>query len=299
MIMLKLLTVKEVLMKHRIVKMLLVLLVIIGVGAAFVFYGIYVAPEHYQITNESISSRKIPTALDNVSVAFISDIHYGEFTDNKRLKKMVDKINQASPDVVLFGGDLFTDALTVGANTEKVNYVTKELNDIKAPLGKFYVLGECDTKTVDSKTLVANILYNSGFEDLTNRNIKLHNGSATSVTLIGIDSLINGSPDIQNAFNGVSSDSFNIVFTHVPDELAQVPSTSADLAFAGHSHGGQVSIPFFGSLTSTDGADKFESGIHTVNNLTICISNGLGTTGVDMRLFSPAEIVIYRLISKS
>lgn len=286
-------------MKERIIKIIIVLLIIACIFAGFVFYGIYVAPSSLRITHESIASNKIPAAMNDVNIAFISDVHYGEFMDKNRFKKMIDELNLADPDIVVFGGDLFTDPVKEGTKQTDINDVTEILNSINAPLGKFYVLGEDDLKTSDTRTFVSNILYNSGFEDLTNRSIKVHNGTVDSITLIGLDSSINGNPDITSAFANTSSDGFNIVFTHVPDELANVPNDSADLAFAGHSHGGQISLPLIGPVSSSAGCTKFESGIYNTGNLQICISNGIGTTGVDMRLFSPAEIVIYRLIAKS
>lgn len=285
-------------MKRRLLKTLVWTLIITLIGAGFIFYAMYVAPENIKTTHKSITSEKISESLHDVNIAYISDINYGEFVDESRFKAMIETINNASPDIVLFGGDLFTDPDKIAANPEVVQMITDQLKSIEAPLGKFYVLGDCDVKSESGKTIVSNILYNAGFENLTNRNLKIHNGTSDSFNLVGIDSLIGGTPDIQSAYANISNTSFTIAFTHAPDIYADIPEDSTDLAFAGHSHGGQISLPIIGSLTSIEGAQKYESGTYQVKNLTIDISNGLGTTNVDMRLFSPPEVLIYRLVKK-
>lgn len=285
-------------MKHHILKLLLVFLVIALISAGCIFYALYIAPGNIKTTHKNIASPKISEELHDVNIAFISDIHYGEFVDEKRFSAMIDTLNESAPDIVLFGGDLFTNPDAYTSDEKNVAMITKQLTSIKAPLGKFYVLGECDLKSQGGKELVSSILYNAGFENLTNRNIKVHNGGNDSFNLVGIDSIVGGTPDIQSAYTNINSQAFTVVFSYAPDVFATIPADTSDLALAGHSHGGQISLPLLGSLKAIDGATKFESGTYSIDNLTIAISNGLGTTDVDMRLFSPAEILIYRLVKE-
>lgn len=287
-------------MKHRILKTLLFSLIIALICASTLFYAMYIAPENIKITHKTIESNKISESIHDTNIAYISDIHYGEFVDEDRFKDMIKTINSASADVVLFGGDLFTDPNTFISNPETKQMIIDELKSIEAPLGKFYVLGECDIKSEESKAFVKDILYQAGFEDLTNKNIKIHNGTSESFVLVGLDVVksLGGTPDIQSAYTNISENSFVVAFTHAPDVYADIPDNSTDLAFAGHSHGGQISLPIIGSLDSIVGATKFEKGTYEIKNLTIAISNGLGTTDVDMRLFSPPEVLMYRLSKK-
>ena len=286
-------------MKRRILKTLLFSLIMTLICAITLFYAMYIAPENIKITHKSISSPKISEVIEDVNIAYISDFHYGEFVDKERFENMIDKINSAGPDVVLFGGDLFSnpDAFLTDLKTKQM--IVDKLKSIEAPLGKFYVLGDCDLKSVETKNLVSDILYEAGFENLTNKNIKIHNGTNENFVLVGLDSLLGGTKDIQRAYTNISENSFVVAFTHAPDIYADIPDNSTDLAFAGHSLGGQIALPIIGALNSIEGASKFEKGIYEIKNLTIAISNGLGTTGVDMRLFSPPEILIYRLARKN
>ncbi|MFV0382036.1 MAG: metallophosphoesterase [Breznakia sp.] len=282
-------------MKRFILKFLIVVVSISLVIAITVFYAIYISPSNLNISHRTISSPKIEKDMDDVTIAFVSDVHYGEFMDHDRLSVMIEDINALSPDVVLFGGDVFSDPMNIAASPDEVSLVSKLFASIKAPLGKFYVLGESDLQNEDAKTFVSTFLYNAGFENLTNKNVNLHNGTASFVSLVGIDSLVGGTPNVEQAFTNVNQESFTIVFTHVPDQLASINDNSCDLAFAGHSHGGQLSLPLIGALTSQEGTSIYERGQYDSNRLHIEISNGLGTSDVDMRLFSPPEVLVYRL----
>ncbi|MDF9823736.1 putative MPP superfamily phosphohydrolase [Breznakia sp. PF5-3] len=285
-------------MKHKILKALVIFLSIALVIAGTLFYAMYIAPENIKINHKSISSEKIPKSIHDVNIAYISDIQYGEFVDEKRFRAVVEKINEASPDIILFGGDLFSNAEAFLDDPDTVSKVTEILTDIEAPLGKFYVLGEKDLKNENTKVLISKILYNAGYEDLTNKNIKIHNGTSEGFNLVGIDSIVGGTPDIEKAYTNLNNTTFTIAFTHAPDVYADIPNDSTDLAFAGHSHGGQISLPILGPLSTIDGAKKYERGTYEINELIIEVSNGIGTTNVDMRLFSPPEILIYRLVKK-
>lgn len=282
-------------MRHKLLKLLSFLLVITIAIAITIFYSIYIAPENIGITHKNIKSNKITKSLQDINIAFISDFHYGEFVDKSRFEATIHKINTVSADIVLFGGDLFSDATQYIDKPDIIKEITDALSSIEAPLGKFYVLGECDLKNEESKQLVNKILYDAGFENVSNRNLRLHNGNQESFNLVGIDSLIGGSPDMNTAYAGISNTNFTIAFSHAPDVFATIPKNSTDLALAGHSHGGQLALPIIGSLKAIDGARIYERGTYQVDTATLAISNGLGTTKVDMRLFSRPEIVVYRL----
>ena len=151
------------------------------------------------------------------------------------------------------------------------------------------------------RDMVIDILKTSDFELLNNRSIRLRNGSQASITLIGLDSLVGGTIDVNNAFSNVNQEEFNILLTHCPDTIAleDLPSGNIDLMFAGHSHGAQIYVPLLGALSSDEGAKKYNHGKHTINQTILHVSNGLGTTAMDMRLFSPPQMLVYRLRSEA
>lgn len=282
-------------MKHKLLKLLSVLLLLTLFIAGCLFYAIYISPEKLTIRHDTLSSNKIPSSLDEVNIGFFSDVYYMEFMNDERIDEMFTKINESDVDILLFGGDLFANPQDPNINAEVIAKITNKLSELKAPLGKFFVLGDLDNTTPDTRTLVSSILYNAGFEDMSNRNIRLHNEKNESVTLIGLDNVINGNVDIQAAFNSTSADAYSILFTHTPDTVASLANDNVDFVIAGHSLGGQMYIPLIGTLNQMDGAKNYSRGTYELNKLKLIVSNGLGTTKSDMRLFTPPQFNILRL----
>lgn len=285
-------------MKQKILKLLVVLLVMALMVASILYYAIYVSPEKLTTKYDTVTSSKIPDSLDNVTIGFFSDIYYLEFMDHARLEKMVEEIKEAHVDILLFGGDLFSQPQSEDISAEDISALSELLDSLEAPLGKFYVLGDIDCTNEDTKTLVSNILFNAGFEELTNKSIKLHNRKMECINLIGLDNMINGSVDVQSAFSSISDESFNVVFTHTPDNVTTLPIETVDLALAGHSLGGQVRLPGIGASEVIVGSEKYSYGLYTYNGKTIRVSNGIGTSEVDMRLLCPPQFNVMVLRKK-
>lgn len=282
----------------KIIKILSGLLIVACIFAGMIFYGTFVSVKRVNIVNQTVFSNKIPDECNNMKIALISDIHYNSFMDFERLSGMIDKINAASPDIILFAGDLFDkpDQIAVNETTrEELIYLLKTL---EAPYGKFAVLGEADHASKSLEEAMQNIFYYADFELLNNSSVLLHKDGLHSMNLIGIDSQIGGKPDINKAMENIDTNNFTIVLTHAPDLASSLPLNSIDLVVAGHSHGGQIAIPFFGPVLRKDGARKYTHGTTTVNNTVIIVGNGLGTSDVDMRLFAPPQCIMIRLTNK-
>lgn len=284
-------------MVKKLLKTVTGLLIFALVAAGVFFYSIFISVERLTIDYNTISSSKIPSELQNVKIAFISDLQYNRFMNKERLHAMVKTINECKPDVVIFGGDIFDLPLTYVPNDATKQEVSQLLKEIEAPLGKFAVLGEQDNVDEGVRSMVMDALIDSDFELLTNTSIRLRNGSDASITLIGVDSMINGSPDLTMAFSNVADDQFRILVTHCPDLIQSQTfvSSNVDLMLAGHSHAAQIYIPLIGSLSSDEGAASYNHGKHQIGNMILHITNGMGTTTMDMRLFSPPQMIVYRL----
>lgn len=283
----------------KLLKIFSILLIISLIIASTFFYSIYVSVGRLNVDYQTLSSPKIPANMNNVSIAVFSDIHYGTFMDEERLTKMIDKINNVHPDVLVFAGDIFDHPELNMPTEETIMLMTSFLSSLQAPLGKFAVLGEQDLVNDDVKAMVQNLLYQSDFELLTNKSVRLRNDSNASITLVGVDSFINGAVDIPSAFSSVNAEEYTMLVTHAPDLATsnELPFTSLDLMVAGHSHGGQVYLPLLGPLTPVEGAKSYHHGSYSINNTKLVITNGLGTTNMDMRLFAPPQLTFFRLQS--
>ncbi len=279
----------------RISKILLSILVILLVTVFCLYDTFLVEPRKYHIRNESLSSEAIPLSLDDISILFFSDLDYGTFMDETRLCKLVSKINASGADVVIFGGDLYDTGVTVDDTMQTT--VSSWMTQIQAPLGKFAVYGDFDTENEMKKQYVTNTLLQSGFEPLENKSVNIRNKSSESITLIGLNDGLNSTQDITAAYSTVSHSNYSITICHTPDTADFVPTDITNYFLAGHSKGGQI-YWLFDSYYSPQMAVKHFRGKDTIASaFTLDITNGVGTTGTDARLFANAEVVLYRLHS--
>ncbi len=275
-------------------KILLLLLIITLLASSMLYDAYYAAPKRITPRYVTLSSESIPEQMDSVSILFFSDLDYNRFFREDRLRKLARKISDLSPDIIIFGGDMF-DAASDRISDATVDELKSALSSLKAPLGKFAVLGDTDNSSLRRKQIVVDILDASDFELLENTSVPLRNRGSQSVTLIGLDSGLKGEQDINKAYANVSRGSYALTVCHTPDSADLVPSDLTDYFLAGHSHGGQVFYGF-GSLYAPDMAVNYLRGRHTIDSsFTLDISSGVGTTQEDVRFLANSEVVLYTL----
>ncbi|MBQ2688534.1 MAG: metallophosphoesterase [Solobacterium sp.] len=278
-------------------KILIVLSILAFFCGVLLYDAFYTAPQRFVVRTETISSMYIPVSMDNVDVLFFSDLDYGQYMDEERMDKLVETINEVAPDVVIFGGDVFDETVSP-QDTEKLNAVSERLAQIKAPLGKFAILGDTDN-TPEMRRPVEEVLYLGDFEIIDNRSQSIHNDSGEAIAIVGIENGVNGYSDITGSFANISPLIFSIVVCHTPDTAVYVPADLTKYMLAGHSHGGQV-YWIFGSLLNYDGALQYFRGKHIIDGrFTLDISTGTGTRERDIRFLSNAEVVVYHLEHKA
>ena len=279
----------------KFIKVLTVICIICSFIAGIVFYGTQIAVNDIMIVNKTIESKKFNGEVD-IKIAYISDIHFNHFMNYDRLKKMVDIINSNKPDIILFGGDVFDYASKFPINEKGENEIIELLKSLHAEYGKFAVLGEQDYDPAINN--ISRILFEADFEIITNKHIFVTKDGKNMINIIGIDSLVGGKPDIEGAFANVDTNLFTIVLTHAPDIVNQLPTNEIDLVLAGHSHGGQISLPFIGAIKKIDGATIYSKGEYYINQTQLIVSKGLGTTGSDIRIFADPECHMIRITKK-
>ena len=279
----------------QIQKILLILGIIFGLVLYLLVDAFLLAPRKFTVRYQTLTSDKIPQDLNNTKILYVSDIYYGNHMNQSRLQKLVDTINRIAPDAVVFGGDVYAPNATITAESD--GEVATALSSIKAPLGKFAVLGDQDSATADIKSHVLSILQTANFEVISNSSVSIHNGSSGFISLVGLENELNSTPDVNAAYANVSSENYVISVCHTPDTASLVPLDTTDYFLSGHSLGGQAYY-FFGAYYAPDKAVNYLRGKHLIQNTFVLdISNGVGTIGVDMRFLSPAEVVCYTLKS--
>ena len=217
----------------------------------------FVAPKKCMIRNEVLSSNEIDEQLNNIKIAYFSDVEYGEYIDGIRLEKIINTINSTDSDIVLFGGDLIGENIIL--NNEQKDRIIEHLSNIKAPLGKFAVLGDNDCYNEQIKSEIESILLKSDFEILHNASLTIRNKDSHGLNLIGVENGINSNVSLDTAYESINANSYTLVFGHTPDVALDLDKEKTDYYISGHSHGGQMNFVLY-SLYHPEKADTFFSG---------------------------------------
>lgn len=269
--------------------MLLALILAAGCAALYAFK---VEPALLFVRSATFSFNTLPAQWDDRTIVFFSDVHVGPGFPPERLERVVEAINEAEPDLVLFGGDLVdSETPTDSVYRDRVGAI---LAKIKAPMGKLAIVGNHDNRLRAELTLARKMLESGGFTLLINQALEID-----GLVVGGLDESYFGKPDFQKTFQSTSDDLFRLVLMHQPDYLPGLSMLDYDLALSGHAHNGQVT--FFGKpiLTVYSGRDYPYGAYELDNRKRLFVSAGLGTFGIHARFFAPPEIVVIRLTRKA
>lgn len=272
---------KETTKKHYFTWLLLI------IGILFI-YARYLGTSGLVIKEYSIINEKIPLNFHGLKIVQFSDLHYGTTIKEEELKNVINKINELNPDIIFFTGDLIDNSYKISEDEEKL--ITEELNKLKSNIGIYAVRGNHDIN--DN---FENIIKNTNIELLNNQNKLLYfNNSSTPIMLIALDDNLKGTQNIDNAFNFEDNDYYKILITHEPDDYDKLPK-NVNLFLAGHSHLGQVRLPFIGSVYNMEGAKKYKEEKYEIDETNLFISGGLGTTKIKYRFLDKPSINFFRL----
>lgn len=260
------------------------ILLIIGL---IIIYSRYIATTGIQIKEYSVINNKIPESFKGFKVVHFSDLKYGSTTDQKYLKKLVNKINELNPDIIIFTGDLVSSNYKLTDNDKKA--IIENLNKLDPKIDIYSIRGDNDiNETYNS------IITQTKIIEINNLNKLIYYKGDTPIMLIGLDDSINGNQSLDMAFNYEENNYYKILIAHEPDTYEKIKDKNIDLFLAGHSLNGQVRLPFIGSIYTPTGAKKYYDSKYKIDNTEIYISNGLGTSKIPYRLNNRPSINLYR-----
>jgi predicted MPP superfamily phosphohydrolase len=255
----------------------------------FYFYAGIVEPMLLMVKYENIYSNLIVN--ENIKIVQFSDVHISEFFDLEYLKKTVKKINDENPHIVVFTGDLI-DEYNKYKRKENINEIGKVLGEIHAPFGKYAVYGNHDYGG-GAERVFRKVMEDSGFKLLLNERVYL---KEYNISIIGMDDSIFGRFEKEVIASYLDENSFNIILSHEPDVAEYFFEHNLDLFISGHSHGGQINLPFINYNPPL--AKKYVRGMYVIDNFRrtkIYVNVGLGTSQIPMRFMAPPELTVFNL----
>lgn len=233
-------------------------------GAGLTLAGLFVyateISRHELITeHRTIHIARLPDAFHGFRIAQLSDIHFEEFTEPTFLKYAVHRINQLKPDLVLLTGDYISAGPRHWAFAfEAAVRCAAILRNLQCPL-RYAILGNHDAQVSSERVLAA--LSSNGITPLVNQFLPIER-DGQRLWLSGLDDVTYGHPDLDRAVPA-QLDGPLIVMCHEPDFtdtiLRHPRAGRADLILSGHTHGGQVRLPFLPPSSSHPSAKSMST----------------------------------------
>jgi hypothetical protein len=247
--------------------------------------------DEVEVANIALPVRALPPALQGVVACQISDFHLDMDEDVERLELAVDVINREKPEFVFLTGDYFSGPDTMRRYVGAFRHALARLNP---KVGVFAVAGNHDHWS--SFDTIAGALDAAGVDLLSNANrpLKL---KGEPIVIVGIDDLWSRRAEPSRAFKDVAPDAATIVLAHNPDTALYARHLGPGVMLSGHTHGGVVRIPFYGSpLRSILRIGKqFYAGLNLYEDFYIYTNRGLGTFWLRIRINCRPEISRFSL----
>lgn len=278
-------------MKKRLklwVKITLVILIIIVLT---LIYGFFINSHGFKV-KEIALYENIKDSYNGFKIVHMSDLYYGNNIKKKELKKIIEKINLIKPDIVVFTGDLL-----YKNNKESTDDLIQLLSKIDCNIGKYYISGNEDYNN-DS---TYQILDNSGFINL-NDTYNLIYRDKTPILIAGLSTSKNKtdiSEKLNSTLNYLSSNNvYSILIMHEPNLIDEFDYSKFNLILAGHNQGGIIKLPIIGGIILPKNNYLYGLDHYKKKDTNIYISNGLGNSNVNFRLFNKPSFNFYRLRKK-
>jgi len=251
-------------------------------GLACMAYARFVEPWWLEVTHVRIASPKFPPGAGPVRIVFISDLH--SEAAPRLEERLPDVIAAEKPDLIFYTGDS-------NNSPEGIPTFQRCLARLSAIAPTFVVKGNMDRRRWNG----VNHFVGTGVRELS--------CDAVTRTVRGVPLWIGGverTRQVESLLADSPSDVFRILLCHKPSGADAAETAGADLTCCGHTHGGQVALPFYGALlTASSCSKRFESGLYRVNAMWLYVTRGIGMEGLGLprvRFLARPEVTVIELV---
>ena len=280
--------------KTKLIRILL--LIIIFICFATIFTGSFILPRIIATNNVYINLNNTPEQ-ENIKIAFISDTHVGRYKKTNFIQNVADKIEQLEPDVLILGGDLIFKRGEYAIYLEPLAKLTN-----KFPVYAVFGNHESnqgflnDPRRKDKSQQLRTLFANWNIKILENENeiIKIND---QEIAILGTKELWTDEVDFEPTLKSLSSEIPKILISHNPDIIYNEKTSNIDLILSGHTHAGQIALPFIGPIppVGTELGRDISSGLFKIEDTLLYISSGIGESGPRARLFTLPEIALINI----
>ena len=265
-------------------------------GTAAFIWGAVIEPFRLGVGKFHVVTNRWPAGAPPVRLLHISDLHLERLT--KREKKLLRLVKEIEPDLIVLTGDFVNLSYTHDPQTHA--QVRWFLSKLSAPYGVYATLG---SPTADLREEVAPLFENLPVSLMRQSWQYVDLGYGRELILLGLDCTHHISTDAARLARLVEisrNDGLQILLYHSPELAPQAAEHGVDLYLCGHTHGGQVRLPFIGPVfTSSQLGRRFVMGPYRVGRMSLYVSPGVGLEGLSMpriRFLAPPEVTLVTII---
>ncbi len=269
------------------------------IGTLLVIYGFYLEPFRLDVHHETFVTAKLSPG-HHIRLVHLGDLHLEH--SGRREEEIQRKLKELSPDLILFSGDVLN--LSYLHDPQSQAEARGFFSALSAPLGVYAVSG---SPAVDLPDVFPSLVKQTPLQWLDDRAATQQTGTG-ALTIYGLTCSHDPAKDdlaLQKLLqkNPLQDGSFNVLLHHSPDLAPLASRYGFDMQLSGHTHGGQIRLPFYGALFSGSLYKKtFEAGRYLVNGMTLYVSRGLGMEGAiapRVRVLCPPEMIVWEITNKS
>jgi predicted MPP superfamily phosphohydrolase len=231
-----------------------------------------------RVVRHAVIARAWPADLRTLRIAFASDFHAGPTTHPSIVEQACRALAAARPDVLLLGGDY------VLFHARYIDRVARSFAEVPATHGRYAVMGNHDLWADDAR--IARALERAGIEVLVNREVRLP-APFDHVSIYGMDDPWTGDARARDA---------TVLLMHAPSGLLVAKESTFDVAFCGHTHGGQIALPGGVPVLAPGPLSRaYNSGRFDLARGTLIVSRGVGCGELPIRTFADADVIVCEL----
>ncbi|MGO9245948.1 MAG: metallophosphoesterase [Verrucomicrobiia bacterium] len=279
------------------------------VGAGGVVYPTLIEPRFAHVRRVSVVIQGLPSAFNGLTIAHLTDLHRSRVVSSGYISDCIATANALAPDLIIFTGDYLTAGHHTSRHHHFIRFVQSQFKETAPPAemvhdcarcmsqsrakyGVFASLGNHDNWY--NGDAVANAIESVGIPVLRNTSQTIRiNGEPLSI--VGLGDFWTDGVDVVTAFRNVDTP-FSLVLMHNPDSFEDWSREGSHLILAGHTHGGQVVIPFYGPPhVPSQYGQKYAHGLFTRGDTHMYVSRGIGLIAPPVRFNCPPEIALLRL----
>jgi len=239
-----------------------------------------------RVARVELEFAELPAALDGLTIVQLSDLHCGPFVPESVVESWVRRANRLGADLVAVTGDL------VASGTSHVAAVARALGGLRAARGVYASMGNHDYFGAGEPLVHA--LEAEGITVLRNASRPAGDG----LVVAGVDDTWTRRDDVDAALERPGE--FTLLLAHDPELFPRAAALGADLTLSGHTHAGQLAVPFFVSRWNLARAVyRFSHGLYRVGASVLYVNAGLGFTGPPVRIGARGEITHFTIRRRS